>query len=229
MAKKFWWPKRISEQRALISVFRAHIPTAGVAVGMTPAEISAAIDLCDSLLEAISYADSFANTAKSITTWRNQILYGKQKGNAVARPQAVEPPESLAYLEGSVGMFFDLRHRIMASAKYSKIIGRELGLIGPEIAKLVESEISPELKISAQQGSIVNIGGSMKGFDALSVQYAPEGGEFQHVAFLTRTPAEIKIPAQTPGLAEKGSIRAIYLKANHSFGSFSPTYPVVTW
>lgn len=229
MAKKFWWPKRISEQRNVISTFRASIPTAGSAVGMTPMQITSAIDLCDSLLEVYYYTENLTSTAKATTAWRNQMFYGKTTGKEMSPPPPVVPPASLNYFEGSLDMFFKLRQRIKASESYSVSAMTELGLVGTEITKPSAAGISPDLKITSAKGNKVNIRGNLEGYDALRIDYASDGGNFRNVAFLTRTPAEIEIPNDSPGVPVRGSITGQFIKANHPIGSSSPIYPIVTW
>jgi hypothetical protein len=62
--------------------------------------------------------------------------------------------------------------------------------------------------------------------DALRVEYAPKGGNFSTVAFLTTTPGGFQITPGTPGQPEKGHIRAVYIKKNEVYGNYSADYPV---
>ena len=75
-------------------------------------------------------------------------------------------------------------------------------------------------------GNTVNIAGSMQGMDALRVEYQPVGGKFATVAFLTKTPGGFQITPTNPNQPENGFIRAVFIKKNEEYGSFSPNYPV---
>lgn len=64
----------------------------------------------------------------------------------------------------------------------------------------------------------------MQGLDAMRVEYAPQGGSFEPVAF--NTPASFTVVPTNPGQPENGQVRGIYLKNNVPFGNYSANYPV---
>ncbi len=66
----------------------------------------------------------------------------------------------------------------------------------------------------------------MQGFDAMRVEYAPKGGNFAPVAFLTNTPGGFSITPAVANQPETGHIRAIYIKKNAEYGNYSADYPV---
>jgi hypothetical protein len=66
----------------------------------------------------------------------------------------------------------------------------------------------------------------MQGMDALRVEYAPKGGNFAPVAFLTNTPGSFTVIPAVPGEPESGHIRAVFIKKNEEIGSYSADYPV---
>ncbi len=84
----------------------------------------------------------------------------------------------------------------------------------------------PSLKVTTSTGYKINVAGSLQGTDALKVEYKPNGGNWASAAFLTKTPGEFTVTAQTPNQPESGHIRAISIKNNDEFGNFSPEYPV---
>ena len=60
----------------------------------------------------------------------------------------------------------------------------------------------------------------------LAVEYAPKGGEFTTVAFLTKTPSGFQITPTSPSGAKTGFVRAVFIKKNEQYGNFRPNYPV---
>ena len=77
----------------------------------------------------------------------------------------------------------------------------------------------------ATAASLVSAGKDW-GMDALRVEYQPAGGKFTTVAFLTKTPGGFQITPTVPNQPENGFIRAVFMKKNEEFGSFSPSYPI---
>jgi hypothetical protein len=86
--------------------------------------------------------------------------------------------------------------------------------------------VTPNLKTATSTGYWVNLSGSMQGMDALRVEYAPKGGAFKTVAFLTNTPGGFQITPLAAGQPETGHIRAVFIKKNAEFGNYSADYPV---
>ena len=120
-----------------------------------------------------------------------------------------------------------LRDQIVAAPGYTLAIGEDLGIVGPETSKPAPDSLVPELTAKTSTGYWVNLSGSMKGMDALRVEYSRDGSEtFQTVAFLTNTPSGFQISPQTPNQPEKGVIRAVYIKKSEEVGQYSANYPV---
>ncbi len=125
---------------------------------------------------------------------------------------------------GLVTEFVKFRDMILTLPGYTQAIGEDLGIIGAEIKEKAADDVVPVLKSVTASGFSVQIKGSMQGFDAMRVEYAPKGGEFAPVAFLTNTPATFSIPGGTP---QSGHIRTVYIRRNEDFGNYSADYPVV--
>ena len=114
----------------------------------------------------------------------------------------------------------------MASPGYTEAIGEDLGIVGTEQPNRPSIDYTPELKTTTSTGYQINLSGSMQGMDALRVEYAPKGGNFTTVAFLTNTPGGFQITPATPGQPEKGHVRAVFIKKNEQYGNYSADYPV---
>ena len=127
---------------------------------------------------------------------------------------------------GTVTQFFALRDLIVAMPGYNVGIGEDLGIVGSTVPPASPVSLAPDLKAVTSTGYWVNLSGSMKGMDALRVEYAPKGGNFTTVAFLTNTPAGFQITPANPNQPEMGQIRAVFIKKNADFGNYSANYPV---
>lgn len=115
----------------------------------------------------------------------------------------------------------------MSNANYTNQIGEALGFVGAEKQNLNPADAQPELRVAAAEDYWVNFTGSMQGFDAVKVQYQRKGtAVWENIGFLTRTPGGLQITPATPGTAEMGVVRGIYVLKNDEVGSYSPNYPV---
>ncbi len=226
MPKKFWWPTSMADQLVLIQNFLAKIASYAAALGLTPAEVSDAESMCDAFIGSFNFADTCRSTMQAVTQWRDMVLYGQPTGSAAPAPPVFPVGGVPAYKRGTLTQFFALRDRIVASSGYTTAIGEDLGIVGAEITPPPPSEITPNLKTSVTMGNTVNIVGSMQGMDALRVEYAPKGGSFMTIAFLTNTPGGFQITPANPNQPETGMIRAVFIKKNAQYGNFSPNYPV---
>lgn len=226
MARKFWWPGSMPEQTVLVQNFQAKISLYGTGLGLTAAQVTAAEALCAAFIGAVNSTDLAKSTMQSMTQWRDEVLNGEPSGRT---PQAPVFPVvgATTYPVGVVKSFIKLRDQIVASPTYTQAIGEDLGIIGAETTRPAPDSIVPVLKAETSTGYWVNLAGSMKGMDALKVEYMRDGGTgFTTVAFLTNTPGGFQVTPQNPALPEKGVIRAVYIKRNEQVGSYSANYPV---
>lgn len=226
MPKGPWWPTSLADQLVLIQNFQAKIASYASALGMTTEQVTAAQELCNCFISAYGLTEQSRQTMQALTQWRDLVFYGEPKGSA-APPAPVFPTDKMAaYTRGVVTQFFELRDMIIASPGYTPAIGDDLGLVGAEIIPVPPSQMTPDLKATVSMGNTVNISGSMQGMDALRVEYAPRGGSFTTVAFLTKTPGGFQITPANPNQPEAGFIRAVFIKKNAEYGNFSPNYPI---
>jgi len=193
---------------------------------MTPEEVAAAIALCDTFIAAYNLADQSKATMQAMTQWRDLIFNGDPVGTSAPNPPVFPEGNDITYTRGVVAEFFELRDRLVVAKGYTDAIGEDLGIIGSETNNVVPDNVQPELKTKTAQGYQVNLSGSMQGMDALRVEYAPKGGNFAPVAFLTNTPGSFTVIPAVPGEPESGHIRAVFIKKNEEFGSYSADYPV---
>jgi hypothetical protein len=227
MPKNYWWPNTISSQYILVQNFQVKIAVLGPALGFSTAEINQAVDLCRSFIEPTAFVDQWKSSMKAAIKWRNEIIKGKAIGQPVGPPPAVPSMAVGNYPIGFWKQFQSLRDRIIASPAYTPQIGTDLGIIGSTSTPLAPSNFTPELKATPVDGYRIKITGSMKGMDAVKIEYAPQDGNFTTVAFLTRTPGTFRITPADPSRPEAGQLRCIFIHNNEPYGNYSANYPVI--
>ena len=226
MARRPWWPTTLADQSSIVQNFSSKIGGYATQLGFTPAQVTAAQTLCATFINAYNFAEGCRMTMQGATQWRDIVFYGEPLGGAAPGTPVFPDGGDFTYTRGTVTRFFALRDQIVASNGYTMAMGEDLGIVGAVITPLAPTDVSPSLKPTVSMGNTVNISGSMQGMDALRVEYAPKGGSFTTVAFLTKTPGGFQITPTNPNQPETGFIRAVFIKKNEEFGSFSPSYPV---
>lgn len=213
-------------QLVLVQNFKAKIGNYATALPLTPAQVTAAEELCDAFVGAFNAAEQCRQTMIAMTKWRDDVFSAEPVGSD-APPAPVFPVVgAVTYKLGTVTQFFRLRDLIVASPGYTQGIGEDLGIVGATIIPTSPDQVQPQFKSVTVSGSTVNISGSMQGMDAMRVEYAPAGGSFRTVAFLTNTPGGFTLTRENPEVPETGQIRAVYIKKNAEYGNFSASYPV---
>lgn len=223
MAYKPWWAQTLAAQLLQITNFQAKAPKYAASLGFTMAEVDA---ICDAFTGAVNSAEECKRTMQAMTQWRDEVLYGKETGQAVEQAPVFPVVGTTDYTQGVVKQFHELRDRIVSSPNYTIAIGEDLGLVGAVITAKPADEVQPVIKSVQASGVSVQIRGSMQGMDALRVEYAPNGGAFRPVGFLTSMPGTISITDGAETGPQNGRVRAVYVRKNADYGNYSPEFPV---
>ncbi|MFZ1699468.1 MAG: hypothetical protein WBO10_08960 [Pyrinomonadaceae bacterium] len=226
MPRKFWWPTSLAEQLVLMTNFLLKIGSYETKLPLTAAQVAAAEALCQTFIGAFNSTEAAKQTMQAMTQWRTEVFYGEPEGDPAPDAPVFPVGGAVTYTRGTVTQFFALRELIVASPGYTDAIGEDLGIVGAESSKTPEASLKPEFKTVTAAGTWINVTGSMKGMDAMRVEYAPKNGEFRTVAFLTNTPGGFQVATKEPDQPENGQIRAVYIKKNADVGSWSANYPV---
>lgn len=226
MARRFWLPKALPELANLLNNFSAKISVYGDTLGMTPAQVTAAQDLCTHLLAAYNYGENSRATMQAVTQWRDLVFDGEPEGTAASPTPEFAAPPDLPFKRGTLQLFIKLRDQIVANNNYTTAIGEDLGVIGPEITPRPPEDVTPNLKVSTSSGDTVKIAGSMQRMSGMRITYKPTNGAVREVAFITTTPAEIYIAKDNDALPENGTIQAQFYRKNEPYGNPSAIYPV---
>ncbi len=226
MARRFWLPAALPELVNLLTNFSAKIGSYGETLGMLPAQVTSAQDLCTHLIAAYNYAENARATMQAVTQWRDLVFNGEPVGSsALPVPEFASAPD-LPFKRGTLQLFIRLRDQIVANDNYTFAIGEDLGIVGPEITPKPPEDVTPNLKVSVSSGDTVKIGGSMQRMSGMRITYKPTNGAVREVAFITSTPAEIYIAKDNDALPENGTIQAQFYKKNEPYGNPSAIYPV---
>lgn len=226
MPMKFWWPTLMALQLVLMQNIRAKISNYESILPLTAEQIRDIHNLCDAFVAAFNATEQSRQTMQSMTAWRDEIFYGEPTGSTAPAAPAFAGAPAGTFTLGVVKQLFEFRDLIVASPGYTEAIGEDLGIVGTQQPSRPASEYTPQLKTVTSPGYQVNVSGSMQGMDALRVEYAPKGGNYSTVAFLTNTPGGFQITPATPGEPETGRIRAAYIRKNEIYGNYSAEYPV---
>ncbi len=226
MAVKFWWPTSMPAQLVLVQNFKAKIANYSAVLPLTLEQVTAAVELCDAFIGAFNVTEQCRQTMMAMTKWRDDVFEAEPVGKPAPAAPVFTVVGTVDYTLGTVTQFFKLRDLIVASPGYTQAIGEDLGIVGAQISAPSYDQLAPSFKSVTVSGSTVHVSGSMQGMDALRVEYAPSGGQFRTVAFLTNTPGGFTLTPQNPNQPETGQIRAVYIKKNAEVGNFSANYPV---
>ncbi len=227
MPKKSWWPTSLAEQLVLMTNFQLKIGNYETVLPLTAAQVTAAEALCQAFIGAFNSTEAAKQTMLAMTQWRTEVFYGEPEGKPAPAAPVFPVVGAITYTTGVVTQFFALRDLIVASPGYTEAIGEDLGIVSTQSAPALNpATTAPVFKTVSVSGNNVTVTGSMQGFDAMRVEYAPKNGSFRTVAFLTNTPGGFQITTTTPNTPETGHIRAVYIKKNAEFGNFSADYPV---
>lgn len=223
-----WMPRRLANVLLMMQNVFLKIEGYKTILPLTDAQINRIKELCTIFIETYNYTEALSAGSSGTFEWRDEIFRGKPKGSTANPPPALvayAPTEAATI--GILEEFSEYRDVILAAANYTVAIGEDLMIVGAEMSKALAENTAPDLKVTTAAGFEVIITGSLKGFDAIRIEYAVAGNDTWHLAgFLTKLPGLIVITPQTPGQAEKGRIRGIFIQANANFGSYSPEYSV---
>ena len=226
MAKKFWWPGSMPEQLVLMQNFQAKIGGYSMPLGLSASQVTEAVGLCTTFVGAFNTTEQCRSTMQAMTQWRDEVFYGEPMGSQAPAAPMFPVVGAVTYTLGVVTQFFRLRDQIVSAPGYTTAIGEDLGIVGASAASPAVNLLVPDLRTETSTGYWVNLTGSMRGMDALKVEYSKDGSVFQTVTFLTNTPGGFQITPTNPLQPEKGFIRAVFIKKNEEVGSYSANYPV---
>jgi len=187
--------------------------------------------ICDVFVNAYNFATQSKSTMEAVTNWRDNVFTGAPAGTTI--PPAPVFPVAAMPVGSFIGIFDEFRRTvelIKSSPGYTRAIGEDLMVVAPQNGgadtNAVNNPVVPELKVATVSGYQVTIAGSLRGMDAIRIEYRPKNGDWTTAAFFTKLPGNFVVTPQTPGNPETGHVRGILIKKNEPVGNPSAEYPV---
>lgn len=228
MARRYWLRGSLAEQAAMFQNIKGKIAGYTAVLPLTAAQETRIILICNIFIACYDYVEAMRATTSSLIEWRDGIFTGVPTGTAApAAPAYSAVSMPVGAFRGIITEFKDLREFIVASPGYTEAIGEDLMIVGEEITTPSAPTVQPSLNVTTAPGYIVNIAGSMQGYDAMRIEYQRAGSTAWNIAaFATKMPANFTVSPAAGGQPENGRIRAIFVQKNADFGNYSPEYPV---
>ena len=223
-----WFPTRLADQAAMFTNITGKIGGYTTVLPITTAQRDEILLICGQFLAINNYVTASRATTESLVEWRNFVFDGEPTGDPCPEaPDYTVFSISEGYFIGIFTRFRELVDLIKASPGYTRAIGEDLMIVAVKSDSVLPEDLTPELKVSAADGYVVNIGGSLQGTDAIRIEYKRNGAAAWAIAgFLTKLPGSVTITPNTPGEPEVGNIRGRFVKKNADVGNSSPQYSV---
>ena len=222
-----WWPERKGDQIVWLYNCLAVWPGVGPAMGFTPAQVSALSQLLLEMVTVMNEVDQCQVAMKAVNDWKNTVVFGPETNKTAPNSPLIATPGTPTINGGFFQQLKGWRMQVMASVDYTDAVGEALGFVGAEKQSLNPADAEPDFRVSTSTDYWVNFKGSLQGFRAAQVEYQRKGTiTWDNVGVLVRTPGGLQIAPATPGVAEAGVVRCIFIDDNQPVGNYSPSYPV---
>jgi len=219
------------EQQVMFQNIRAKSDIYMSILPLTTTQVERLNLICDIYLNAYNFATQAKAAMEGVTNWRDNIFYG-QPATTAAPPAPVFPTATMptGSFIGIIEEFRKMVDLIKSSPGYTRAIGEDLMIVAPVSTGDGGTSgidiLTPELKVSTGSGYNVKVVGSLKGMDAMRVEYRAKNGEWTLAGFFTNLPNSFTVSPQTPGNPEVGYVRGVFIKKSLPVGLPSPDYPV---
>ena len=230
MATKPWFPTTMPEQLVMFQNVRAKSDVYQTVLPLTLPQVERVNLICDIFINAYNFATQAKSAMEAVTSWRDNIFTGSPANSAV--PPAPTFPAPTMPVGSFIGIFDEFRKMvdlIKSSPGYTRAIGEDLMIVASQTTDGGTSGLDllvPELKVTAGSSYNVKVVGSLKGMDAMRVEYRAKSGEWKLAGFFTNMPNQFTVTPQTPGAPEIGYVRGVFIKKSLPVGVSSPEYPV---
>ncbi len=223
-----WYPGRLADQAAVFTNVEGKIAGYLLELPLTQGQVDEILAICAEFLAVYNYVNASRATTESLGAWRDNAYNGQPLGSNLPKaPEYDAFTAGVGWKIGIVPRFRELVDLIKASPGYTLAIGEDLMIVAVKSDPVAPGLVTPDLKVSTEDGYKVNIAGSLQGTDAIRIEYQAKGSNvWATVGFLTKLPGSVIITPATPGEPESGRIRGHFIKKNEPYGNLSPEYPV---
>jgi hypothetical protein len=178
MAKSYFLPADEPGKLQWINNFAAKLPTYGVTVGVSPAEMGQTTSDAVYFGFVMDAQNQHAKTTRDWTAYKNALRNGTTVGAMPTTPALGAPPPPVP--AGIFTRASALAARIKKHPGYTEAMGQDLGIIGAE-QTVDPTAMKPVLNLTLHAGH-PNVGWTKSGMDGLEIWVDRGTGTF---AFLT--------------------------------------------
>ena len=186
----------VPERPAKSDVYQTVLP-------LTTTQVERLNLICDIFINAYNFAAQAKSAMEAVTNWRDSIFTGSPATTpAPAPPTFVTATMPVGSFIGIFEEFRKMVDLVKSSPGYTRAIGEDLMIVAPQIPDGGTNGLDllkPELKVATGSSYNVRIAGSLKGMDAMRVEYRARNGEWQLAGFFTNMPNRFTVSPQTPG------------------------------
>jgi hypothetical protein len=229
MAKQHFFPtdegSRIQWLRNYEQKFPIHAPSLGMAgeVGSTLLDITYALWLLETWHPAIQ------KDAKEASSYKKYMLDAPPAGEppAPAPVGSVFAPPGLV-IPGIFKRLFAQIARIKLQPGYTRAIGEDLGIIGPEEQRK-DASAATKVKTRVLDGTpnqMVELAFSKDGHEGVYIESRVNGGAWAQLGIDSQSPYTDNRPLLVPGTAETREYRVRYWDKGTPNGNFTPVIKV---
>jgi len=230
MSQKPWFPTSMPAQLVMFQNVRAKSDIYQTVLRLTVAQVERLNLICDIFINAYNFAAQAKSAMEAVTNWRDSIFTGSPATTpAPAPPTFVTATMPVGSFIGIFEEFRKMVDLVKSSPGYTRAIGEDLMIVAPQIPDGGTNGLDllkPELKVATGSSYNVRIAGSLKGMDAMRVEYRAKNGEWTLAGFFTNMPNQFTVSPQTPGEPEIGYVRGTYIRKSQPVGLPSTEYPV---
>ena len=203
------------------NTFAAHAP----ALGFTEADVSsvkADAAMVNFLLG--DYIPTYKSALQARTSYKNLVMTGPigVAGGALPPPPTTGPAPAVVP-PGVLPRLRNLVQRIQLAPGYNEVIGRDLGITGPEGGPSApDTTARPVLKARSTGPGTVQVDFTKEKFDGVVVESRRAGeGEWQSLGVDSYSPYIDDRPPSQAGKPEVREYRARYILRDHATGEWS--------
>lgn len=229
MANADWMPTTWAGKAAMFANVGAKIGNYDAELGLTPAEVAAAVAMCDQFAAQYSYVTQTQAYSQAVTQWRDLGMSGEPEGDPLGAPPVVPVYNSPGgEIIGLLDAFRAERDRWVAAAGYTQAIGEDLMIVSTAGAGFNPGDVTPTIAVSAAQADyLFGITVSNRAdSDMWTVQTKQKGGSWQNAGSFTGKTADITVSPISDGDPEKVEVRVQLRKNNENYGNVSQTATV---
>ena len=224
-----WFPLSFAERAGWFQTFSINFATLGPGLGFTPLEIADVNTDNASVQLLYQWSLLVDNFSKGMTSYRREVLEGKDGDPEADQPQAPDFGDNTIVLPGIYERLDKLVKRIKVAPSYSDEEGQQLGIVAPKVDPIAPGTNPPVLKLYASPGNVVNVEFIRGNTDGIRIQTSlDKSNVWNNEGTFKKSPAAITIPAGPGDLPRSVQVRARFVEGNDPVGDYSDIVTIAT-